>query len=168
MVLGVPVGIFPFLLLWVHVPGPCLGCMPVLSKSSGIVPVMFSLAISKLYSTAAAPQAFFQLPDAFFGGVSALALGVSPPALGVSPPALGVLAGDVILSTGVVPVQLAFPPAEIQPQRFAVAPQLPAGQLVDEDGLVLAGSPAGRPPGGIRGTPRSRRTASTPARPRPA
>ena len=41
--------------------------------------------------------------------------------------ALGLQAWDVVLGAGVVPVQPSLPPAEVQPQGFAVSPQFSVG-----------------------------------------
>ena len=41
--------------------------------------------------------------------------------------ALGLQAWDVVLGAGVVPVQPSLPPAEVQPQCFAVSPQFSVG-----------------------------------------
>ena len=41
--------------------------------------------------------------------------------------ALGLQAWDVVFGAGVVPVQPSLPPAEVQPQCFAVSPQFSVG-----------------------------------------
>ena len=65
-------------------------------------------------------QFCFQLAYPFFRLLAQLALGVGVLALGLQ-------AWDVVLGTGVVPIQPSLPPAEVQSQCFAVSPQFSVG-----------------------------------------
>ena len=70
--------------------------------------------------SAALTQFCFQLAYPFFRLLAQLTLGVGALALGIQ-------AWDVVLGAGVVPVQPSLPPAEVQPQGFAVSPQFSVG-----------------------------------------
>ena len=97
------------------------------------------------------PLAFFlaQLPFR----VSPLPLRLSPLAFFLGPlplrlgaPPLRFLARDVVFRVGVVPVQLALTPAEVQPQSFAIAPQVSPKESTyagsrQKDGFHAAGHP---------------------------